>query len=308
METALSKADLATLKTCTKSLMNHVHVVQQSFHLLPNKNHYGTCINYVDLREFREEFCGELITTIGEWVYSQRKARKLLKTFEAEGRSPENARMRFMLHSFSKFRERDGRKLFSQGQFGELLVFNFLQHFFGAVPLLRKMPIKTSKKMEVNGADAIHYAYHSKKHLLYLGEAKSYASKYSFKTAFNDAVKSILNTYKTFGEELDLYVYDDFVDDKLVKIAQDYKNGVLENVEVQLVSIIAYHETSKIKLTSEADIKKQIMEVIAAKGKSLDKAVYDQIPKGYLPRFTYIILPIWEMEDLLVEFQKSIGK
>lgn len=159
METAVSKADLAALKTCTTSLMNHMHVVQQSFQLLPDKDHYGTCINYVDLKEFREEFCGELINTIAEWVYSQKRAKEMLTIFEAEGRSQHNAMMKFMQHTFSKFRDRDKRKLFNQGQFGELLIFNFLQHFFGAVPLLRKMLIKTSKKMEVNGADAIHYGY-----------------------------------------------------------------------------------------------------------------------------------------------------
>jgi len=310
METAISKADFAALKTCTSSFMNHVHVVQQSFHLMPDKIHYGACINYVDLKEFREEFCVELINTIAEWVYNQKKARKLLKTFEEEGRSPQNAMMKFMQHTFSKFRDRDERKLFNQGQFGELLVFNFLQHFFEAVPLLRKMPIKTSKKVEVNGADAIHYGYHSKKHRLYLGEAKAYTRKYAFKAAFEDALKSLLHTYETHRDELDLYVYDDFVDEKLVKIAQDYKNGVLSNVEVHLVSIMAYHETERIELTDEDDIKDQIMKVIEERGKSVDKKVVKKLlkDKGLDPRINYIILPIWDMDKLLQEFQKRLGK
>lgn len=310
METALSKDELAALKSCTTSFMNHVHVVQQSFHLIPDKNHYGTCINYVDLDEFREEFCSELIATIAEWVYSQKKAKKLLKDFEKEGRTRENAMMKFMLEAFRKFRDRDKRPVFLQGQFGELLLFNFLQHFFGAVPLLRKMPIKTSKKMEANGADAIHYGYHSKKHRLYLGEAKAYSAKYSFKAAFEDALTSLLHTYDTHRSELDLYLFDDFIDDKLLQIARDYKNGVLTNVEIHLAAVIAYTETEKIDLTDEDDIKEQIMEVIAERGKNLDKKKIKDLLKdrGLDGRINYIILPIWKMDELLKEFQKLLGK
>lgn len=49
------------------------------------------------------------------------------------------------------------RKGCPQGQYGELLLFNFIQHFFKAAPLLRKMPITTNPGLERHGADAIHY-------------------------------------------------------------------------------------------------------------------------------------------------------
>jgi predicted DNA-binding ArsR family transcriptional regulator len=300
--------DVESLKTCTRLLMNHVHFVQQSFNLKPDKAHHGACINYVDLKEFRDEFCTELINTVCEWVYNQQKANSLLQTFQEQGRSPQNAMQAFIQQTFKKFRDRDNREIFLQGQFGELLLFNFLQHFFSAVPLLRKMPIKTSLGMEVNGADAIHYALDGSKHLLYLGEAKTYSSKYQFSSAFKDAMESIIHTYDTHLQELSMYIYDDFIDTDLVKIAQEYKNGVLKNVEVHLVSIITYNETKAVTLSSETEIKSQIMKIIAERGKALDKKLFEAIPSHLLPRFNYIIMPIWDMKNLLAEFQKLLGK
>ncbi|MEO8403005.1 MAG: DUF1837 domain-containing protein [Chitinophagaceae bacterium] len=309
MTTAISSADIDALKTCTQNFINHVYFVQHQFNLIPAKDHHGVCINYVDRKEFRDEFCTELITTISEWVYSQEKAKKIIDDFQKEeGRSFQNAIQAFNQHTLKKFRDRDSRKIFLQGQFGELLLFNFLQHFFSAIPLLRKMPIKTSSRMEVNGADAIHYNYESGKNLLYLGEAKSYTSKYSFSAAFGDALESIVNTYDTHLNELELYIYDGFIEDNLIKIAQDYKNGILKNVEVHLVSIIAYHEQGKLKLTNEMEIKQQIMDMIAEKGKALDKKIFNKIPEEFHPRFNYIIMPIWEMDKLLIAFQKRVGK
>ena len=85
----ISKEDIDNLTACTKMFMNHVHWVQQSFNLLPDRQHYGTCINYVDLQEYREQFCIELVNTIPEWVYSQTKAASVLNTMIAETAKPQ---------------------------------------------------------------------------------------------------------------------------------------------------------------------------------------------------------------------------
>lgn len=176
----MTPEELEKLLSCTKMFMNHVHWVQQSFNLVPNKDHLGTSINFIDLQEFREEFCTELVNTIPEWVYSNSKATAIIDDLVSEGRSPINAQMAFANKTFEKFRNSDTRDVTLQGQFGELLLFNFLQAFFNAVPLLRKMPITTSSEMERFGADAIHYNFKDGKHLFFLGEAKTYTSKYRF--------------------------------------------------------------------------------------------------------------------------------
>jgi hypothetical protein len=308
MDAILAEDELESLLTCTKMLMNHVHVVQQSFNLLPQKDHFGTCINYIDLQECRDEFCTELINTVSEWVYSQKKATKIINGMLNQGRSPQNAQAAFTQLTFDKFRDRDSRNLFLQGQFGELLLFNFLQSFFSAVPLLRKMPVTTSSGMERFGADAIHYAYKKAKHLFYLGEGKTYTSKYQFTVAFEDALTSILKTYKNHRKELGLYIYDNFIDDELIKIAQQYKNGTLQNSEVHLVSIIVYNETEKITKNNELQIKADIIKVIEERGKTLQRDIFKIISPELHPRFNYIILPVWELDQFIVHFQTKLGK
>jgi hypothetical protein len=162
--------------------------------------------------------------------------------------------------------------------------------------------------MERYGADAIHYNYDGDKNLFYLGEAKTYSSKYKFNTAIKDAIESILNTYNNHRKEIKTYVYDSFIDDKLISIASRYINGTLTNAEIHLVSIITYCETDKIEKHNEAQIKSDIIKAIESKGSSVDKKIYDIIDAGLHPRFNYIVFPVWELDELLKEFQKLIGK
>lgn len=304
----ITESEVAKLISCTNMFMNHVHFVQQSFNLLPDKKHYGTCINYVDLQEFRNEFCEELVNTISEWVYSQKKAAEVIDKMIIEGRSFQNAQNTLTTEAFKKFRSSSTGNTLVQGQFGELLIFNFLQGFFKSVPLLRKMPITTSVGMERYGADAIHYKLEGDKNLLFLGEAKTYISKYKFPAAFEDAVDSILNTYENHRKELGRYVYDSFIDDSLIQVATDYKNGKLKNIELQLVCVITYCENKKVEKKSETQIKEDIIKLISERGKALDRKIFSKIDIDLHPRFNYIILPVWELDELLKQFQKLIGK
>lgn len=308
MKPTLTEDEIKNLLSCTKHFMDHVYWVQESFNLKPNaKQHFGTCINYVDLQEVRDDFCKELVNTVPEWVYSQKKAARIIDQFITDGRSQLNASAALTELANSKFRTRDSRDIFLQGQFGELLLFNFLQSFYQAVPLLRKMPIATTPSMERNGADAIHYSYKLGKHLIFLGEGKTYTSVYQFTTAFEDAVTSMLKTYSNHRKEMDLYMYDGFIDDALIDIASAYKKGKLPNVEVHLVSIVVYNETNKITRKNESQIKNDIMQVIRQRTQALNAKIFASIDSGLIPRFNYIILPIWELDELIQIFQRRLG-
>ncbi len=304
----ITEEEIEKLISCTQMFMKHVHWVQQSYNLLPDNKHYGTCINYIDRLEYREEFCKELVRTIPEWVYSQQKAAKVLNTLISEGRSQQNAQTTLTTLTFEKFRNSNEKKLLLQGQFGELLLFNFLQSFFKCVPLLRKMPITTSVQMERFGADAIHFKYEGDKNLFYLGEAKTYISKYKFEVAIEDAISSIIKTYNEHRKELGMYIYDSFIDDNLIEVATQYKNGTIKNAEVHLVSVVTYCENIQIDKNNETQIKEDIIKIINKRGKAVDRKLFNAIDKGLYPRFNYIILPVWELEELLKQFQKLIGK
>ncbi|WP_336779829.1 DUF1837 domain-containing protein [Paenibacillus illinoisensis] len=296
------------LLTHTESFMNHVHIFNQSFNLLPDKNHFGTCINYVDMQEFREEFLEELVNTICEWVYSDEKSKSIINDvfIKEENRTVQNAQSKLRKIALKYFRDRDDRDLNLQGQFGELLLFNFVQHFFRAVPLLRKMPITTSTGHERFGSDAIHYKYENEKNLIFLGESKIYTRNYRFRQAFENSVTSIISTYASHRKELGLYTYDDFLDKQLVDIARQYKRGVLKNTEIHMVCLVGYNETGHIDGDSEDAIKANIERVLIDKCNNLDKSFFDGVTLPLLNRISYILFPVWELDKLVESFQSEI--
>lgn len=125
--------DLDRLLTRTDAFLNTLHIVRDGFGLLPAKDHIGTCINYVDLREMRSQFVEELASTIVTYVYAPDRQRKLIADLMYEGRDEASAQRRLYGLARKKFRPSS-----MQGQFSELLLCNLLQHFFKAVPLVRK--------------------------------------------------------------------------------------------------------------------------------------------------------------------------
>ena len=175
-----------------------------------------------------------------------------------------------------------------------------------AVPLLRKMRIPTSSQHERFGADAIHYKIEGNKNIIILGEAKTYSSKYKFNEALEDAINSILNTYKTHREELNLYVHEDFLDQEMNDVAEAYLEKKLKNVEIYLVCIVVYNETRKLKNQTETKITKEIDKIIEERYRKFDNKKIPIEENIILNRITYIAFPIWKLNELLETFQKEL--
>lgn len=298
------------LKRLIKSdpLFNMIHVVNQKYDILPDdKEHLGAYIEYQDICELREDFLEELSDCIVSWIYSSEKYNELRSIAIANGKDERGASHEVCRKARNKFRGLHAKdNLLIQGQLGELLLFTFIQRYMQAVPLLRKMPITTSSEHERFGADAIHYKIDNGKNIIVLGEAKTYTSNYRFKTAFEDALTSILSTYKNHRAELHSYVHEDFLDKEMDKVAEEYLCNKLKNVEVHLVSIITYNETKTLTINSENEIKKQIENIIADKYKSFDNSKIDIKKNPILKRITYIVFPVWDLKDLAMKFQKLI--
>lgn len=287
----------------TKSLLNHIYWFKQDFTIKPLKEHTGSAINWTDINIREHDFLNELVNTITAWVFDKEKVKKIIedRLLKTDG-DLSNASSFLTSQAFSKFRPG-----FPQGQFGELLLFNFIQHFFNAVPLLRKQRITTSVGHERFGADAIHYKKEGEENVIYLGESKCYESKYKFNTAFKISIDSIVNTVKTFNKELDLYVYDDFIEPEIEDIAKKYKSNELDNVRFEMVCLIAYNETNKITGVNETEIKESIKSIIEERYKSIEESIFDSIDARILDRINYIVFPIWELDKLLNVFQTKVG-
>ncbi len=282
-------------------------LVSHDFPIIPAKNpHLGASIAYQDIQELRVEFVEQLYDTIVDWVYSSDKYEKIKERLKEKGKSEASAVSEIIRRAKEKFRNSDDDSLLVQGQFGELLLFHFLQKHFRAVPMLRKMPITTSSKLERFGADAIHYKRCGETNMIFLGEAKTYSSDYSFSKAFSASIGSILDTYEKHKKEIDLYLHEDFLDEDMNVIATKYQNNELENTEVHLVSIVIYNENSKLKLENEKSIKNQIDRIITSRFQSFDNLKIPIEENPILTRITYIVFPIWRMEELLLCFQNYL--
>lgn len=290
------------------SLFNYIYVIEQNFDTVPNThNHYGASINYQDLKELRQEFLDELYDSIVDWVYSSEKYKELKDIAISNGKTDAAASSEISRRAREKFRaNKNSDNILIQGQLGELLLFHFIQRLQGAVPLLRKMKITTSPEHERFGADAIHFKYEKEKPIIILGEAKTYTSNYKFNQAFEDAITSILKTYDNHRKEINLYVHEDFLEPEMNKIAEQYINNKLENVEVHLVCIVVYNETSDIKGNSREEIIQKITNVIENKYANFDKKKIDTETNSILKRITYIVFPIWKLDELAKTFQQMI--
>lgn len=75
---------------------------------------------------------------------------------------------------------------------------------------------------------------------------------------------------------------------------------------MHLVSIVVYNETKKLNMTSQEEIHKQIQQIIEDKYKSFDKSKIDIENNPILKRITYIVMPIWKLDELAREFQNRI--
>lgn len=290
------------------ALFRKIHVITQTYDILPNnKEHIGAYIEYQDINELREDFLEELTDSIVDWIYSSEKFNELKQKAISKGKTEAAATQEVGRKAKQKFRaNHNSDKLLIQGQLGELLLFHFIQRCMKAVPLLRKMNITTSSEHERFGADAIHYKVEKEKNILILGEAKTYTSAYKFTEAFSDALESIVNTYKKHRSELNLYVHEDFLDVEMNAVAEEYLNNTLDNVEIQLVSIITYNETTQLKIEKEEEIKSQIEEVIENRYTQYGKRKIDITNNPILKRITYIVFPVWDLKDLAERFQNMI--
>ena len=101
-------------------------------------------------------------------------------------------------------------------------------------------------------------------------------------------------------------MHEDFLDAELDAVAEALLNNQLPNLETELVCLVLFNETQKLTLSNEAEIKRQIEEIIKKRYRDFDNAKIDIENNPILKRITYIIFPIWKFEELAEEFQKLI--
>lgn len=290
--------EIDELLTNVDSLINHTCCFTLDLTIPKGKSHRGVCVNYTDMQERRNDFLRELRNTVCSWVYGKEKYNDLFRReLEKRGQDIQNASSHIDSLARDKF-----RRGIPQGQFGELLLFNFLQYFFKAPALLRKMPLTTSRGHERFGADAIHYNQNDGKNIIFIGESKTYKSRYKFKQAFSESLTSIVGAYESLQEELLLYTYDDFIDPKLQGVAEKLKEGTLQNVKYELVCLVSYSEQKDPLAECEEKIKENIEKIIIERLSLLGQDITKDISGHLLNRIHYIVFPFWGLDEMLESF------
>ncbi|MGU5819131.1 HamA C-terminal domain-containing protein [Aeromonas caviae] len=287
------------LLSSTDGLMNQIYWFQQKIEHPKAASHRGVSIKYIDIKEMRSGFIRELKSTALSWIYSKGKYNEIFsKEVQERNGDIQNTCAYLMQVAEQKF-----RKGSPQGQYGELLLFNFIQHFFLAPPLLRKMPITTNPRLERHGADAIHYTEKDGNQLFILGESKCYESKYKFNEAIQASVDSIINSFNNIEDELILYQYDDFIDPALQDIAGALKNGRLTSPRFELVCLISYEENQSLdEAISQEEIQQKIQDCLSYRWKNVSSDIYKNVKAPIIERIHYIVFPTWSLNELLNEF------
>lgn len=89
----------------------------------------------------------------------------------------------------------------AKGELGELILFTLLDVYLEAPKILSKLSFKTSRRVAVFGADAVHAQYVGNNLVVYFGESKLHKD---FNGAASDAVISIKSAREKFRVEFDL--------------------------------------------------------------------------------------------------------
>lgn len=261
-------------------------------------SHRGVAIKYLDIKELRDGFIRELKSTATSWVYSKSKYKKIFdeELLKRSGDIQNTAAY------IAEVADKKFRKGHPQGQYGELLLFNLIQHFFKAPPLLRKMSITTNPGLERHGADAIHYREDDTHKLFILGESKCYESKYSFNKALEASVNSIIDSFENIDEELVLYQHDDFIEEELQGVAKSLKDGDIDSPRFELVCLIAYEENKNIEAPSQEDVLSNIKSCLDYRWANVDSNLYNEKRDVVVERIHYIVFPTWSLDELLERF------
>lgn len=298
--------DFQILLDKIEPLIQTMQYVKMDVALSPQKEHIITSIKYQGLNQMRTDFIQRLTSSTIKYVLSKSQYdKRKTELISDEGFDETDATVELFQQARNYFRTSE-----IKGQFAELLLYNLLQHYFKAIPVVRKMRITTNTEVERHGADAIHLGETAEKTpCVFLGEAKTYPS--GFKAAFGAAIQSIINTYKEHRKELHLHKYEDFIEPQVRSLMKDYLSGKTD-LPVKLVIIISYCTGEVPTKTTKEEYHQYFIDEVLKECKKITVNDYrddekKQINEGLLKELHYIFFPVDELEKLLADFSLKLG-
>jgi len=197
----------------------------------------------------------------------------------------------------------------AKGELGELLLFTLLEVYFEAPKILSKISLKTSRRMPVYGADAVHAQYRDGTLRLYLGESKLHKSFSGAATSATTSISSALEKYRVEFDLIDSYIdfpeMDTEVRDELIDLLNPFSKDN-ESISDVLHSpcFIGFVEPAVFS-NDEGNYKKQYIEV--AKEHIGDFYTKLQNKKNDINKTALLLLPFSSLDDLIKEFIVYMG-
>lgn len=192
----------------------------------------------------------------------------------------------------------------AKGELGELLLFTLLEVYFEAPKILSKISLKTSRRMAVHGADAVHAQYVDGELRLYLGESKLHKA---FSSASTEAVASISSSFENYPDEfnlIDTHInFPDINDEarlELIDLLNPFSDdNKFDSKILHLPCFIGFVEPS-VFTDDEKIYKKQYIKV--AKKHILNFYTKLQNEIKDINKTALLLLPFSSLDDLVEEF------
>ncbi len=184
----------------------------------------------------------------------------------------------------------------AQGELGELILFTLLDVYLEAPKLLSKISTKTSRRMPVFGADAVHGQFYDGKFRLMLGESKLHQDFNSAATKATESIKSAKDTYQTefdlLDSNMDFPNMNSDLEDYLLEILDPFSNVDLDEV-LHSPCFIGFSNPDLLKINGD-DFEKSYIEMacqhvgnyfgkIEEQGITIDKTMLILLPFDSVP-------------------------
>jgi hypothetical protein len=190
----------------------------------------------------------------------------------------------------------------AQGELGELILFTLLDVYFEAPKLLSKISTKTSRRMPVYGADAVHGQFFNGKFRLMLGESKLFEDFNSAVAKATESIRSAKETYQTefdlLDSNMDFPDMDIEIEKHLLEILDPFENKDLDDV-IHSPCFIGFSNPNLMSI-KECDLESEYIKIACEHVGSYFSKIEN---KGIgIDKTALILLPFSSVSDLVSQF------
>lgn len=197
----------------------------------------------------------------------------------------------------------------AKGELGELIIFTLLEVYLDAPKILSKISTKTSPRMPVYGADAVHGQFSKDGFVVYLGESKLHKN---YNGAVTKAVSSIESAKDGYEIEFDLLDsnmdfpnIDEKIKESLIEVLDPYSESD-SSPEIVSPCFIGFNHVDVFDCSKTEE---ELIDAICKEYVEKVDRFYDAVEKSSIEYSDVILLlmPFNCIDELVDGFVKFLG-